>query len=257
MPVEKKQTPNSSKPAKRPSWRDKLNQPKTGWEKAKPIVLGLGIPVAIAIVLIVVAVIIFRPGPSIDMELYTEPKRDSSIPADSEAAQKQTIGIAAGNQSTAIQASGTSTMQTAPASSTRTTITPDSSVISAVDTTASRQNSEKRLAEEVEKMRNIYRDRRKSLMNEAVSFLRGTHSEKGIKAKAANYRELATKIREEISKFPKPASDAETKLWDAQKEELNKTADYCNTLADRISGTQGDGRKMKVAANQLETQGAP
>lgn len=133
----------------------------------------------------------------------------------------------------------------------------DSSVVTTIDIEATNREIEKQLNEEIERMREQYHSNREGLMRDAVSFLRGNHSERGVKSKAANFRKLADKLRQDIEDFPKASSDGEAKLWAAQIEELEKSASYCNQLADRISATQASERKMKIAASQLESQGAP
>jgi len=136
--------------------------------------------------------------------------------------------------------------------------TPESTVVMTVDTSATRERAEKRLAEEIQKMRDMYHEKRTALLNEAVGFLNGSnHSERAVKAKAANFRALGDKLLEDIDKFGKPSSEAEGKLWDAQKEELRKSASFCHSLADRISATQADPRRMKITASQLQAAGAP
>ncbi len=232
--------------------------PKTGWEKARPIVFGVGIPVIAVIILIFVAVKLFSPPKSIvddDVFIKSESRKGQIVTYGASDSSKQ-VGISTPPQlaaSMSDSAGSTAVMGTDTAQRTEELLT--DSTVRVIDTAATRELREKKLNEEIEQMRNSYRERRQAIINEAVSYLRGTHSERAIKAKAANFRKLADDLRAKVDEFPETNSEYEKALWDAQKEELYKTADFIGRIADNISSTRGEERKMKITASSIESMG--
>lgn len=258
--------PGKRKPIPRPG-----AEPKTGWQKARPYVFGVGVPAIAAVVVIVISLIIFRPSPSLVEDVYIKKTEIETVPVEPVKGKKSSVETVqpissspavysdAGDTSSRLALAGTvNTMAGTSNTATIQTIeTQDTSVLSVIDTAGTRRMVEEQLQKEIETMRNTYHSKRQGLLNDAVSFLRGRHSERGVRAKAANFRKLAESLQKSLSDFPQPSSDAERKLWDAQKEEMQTSIDFCRMLADRISATQGVERKMRIAANQLEAQGAP
>ncbi len=239
-------------------------RPATGWQKAKPYVLGIGVPVLVLALFIWGATSLFKSAaksPVGSGELIaTEPDLGVGLVVErpsgggEEVVQPLEVASAAAAVETASTAAAPSTPAPGAAGAVE---EPSESLVNVVDTAETRRRAQQRLQEEIDKMRQMYHERRQALLNEAVGFLRGTHSERGVRAKAANFRKLADQLLQKIDEFPEPSSEAEAKLWDAQKEELRKTADFLNYIANTISATRADRRRMRIAASRLEAEGAP
>jgi len=233
--------------------------PKTGWDKARPIVFSIAIPVAAIIILIFVAVKLFSPPKSIvDNDVYVKNEKiNGQIVTYGTSDSSKQVGITTTSQLAVSMSDseGSAMVSTADTTQISGELRTDST-IQVIDTAATRELREKKLNEEIEQMRNSYRERRQAIINEAVSYLRGTHSERAVKAKATNFRKLADDLRAKVSEFPETESEYEKALWDAQKEELYKTADFIDGIANTISSTRGEERKMKIAASSIESMGA-
>ena len=71
---------------------------------------------------------------------------------------------------------------------------------------------------------------------------------------AKAYEDLASKIEADVEKFPEPKTEAQGRLWDAQKEELRKTAKLARDIALIIRQTKGEKRRMRQAAENLRSR---
>ena len=251
---------------RKPIPRSAETEEKTGWAKAKPLVLGIGIPAVIIIGLIIGVSSLFRSSYR-GAEVYIETEPDLSVlekaennkpPQPTEHPQEvsATNPVADRNvvQSSGETVQSVSGENVARASSSQVADTQQAAVI---DSEAVKAEIEKRVKEEIAKIRDFYHGKRRSLRDEAVAFLRARHSQKGVKMKAANFRKLADQLLKDIEKFGEPSSEAEGKIWEAQKEELRKSANYCRNLASQIEMTGGNERKMKITATNLENQQVP
>ncbi len=234
-----------------------------GWEKIKPKVLGIGITLIIVIGIIVGVSFIFHSSyRGADVYIEREPDLSSletnkkgKTPPAKKTSERVTNPVTPATNENAGDTFYAQKNTTAVAAG---TLSADTTTTAAViDSEALRKEIEKRVQAEIKKQAEFYHNKRQSLRDEAVAFLRAKHSQRGVKMKAANYRKLAQKLLEDIKKFGEPSSEAEGKIWEAQKDELRKSADYCNDLANRIEMTGGIERKMRITASQLETEEAP
>ncbi len=245
------------------------DKPKTGWEKAKPYVLGIGIPVLAVVAIIVLAMTLFSQRIHEPAEVVVETELPPVTPMTStQTASSQSTG---GNQ-TAGQPQQATTPPPAPVSTAETVAEttaypetaqaqpsqqPSDSAVMVLDTAKAHELEMKKVQEEIQQMRQQYHENRVRLLQEAVRFLRGRHTQRAVKAKGANFKKLAEQLRQKISDFPQPSSEYEKMLWDAQKEELAKTADFLEKIGNRVAATNGVERKMRATANALESEGAP
>jgi len=239
---------------------ERFQKEKTGWDKAKPYVFGIGIPVVVIIIMTITIVSIFKPSSDENVQdtstptgwISTQPHSTNSHNAKSKPVNKPSAypDNSSNRADTADNIANTTSEST-------TTIEPSDSTLSVIDTSALRELQEQNIREEIDKMREQYHNNRVSLLNEALSFLRGKHSQRGVKSKASNFKKLGDNLLKKIDEFPQSSSDAEKKLWDAQKDELRRTASFLDKIATRISATNGETRKMRMAASTLESEGAP
>ncbi|MCD6532270.1 hypothetical protein J7K99_07490 [bacterium] len=244
-------------------------KPKTGWEKAKPYVLGIGIPVLLAGVIVILAMTLFSQRIHEPAEVVVETELPPVTPiTPTQMASSQSTG---GNQ-TAGQTQQTPTPPPTPVSTgetaaetaasagtaqTQPSQQASDSAVMVLDTAKVRELEMKKVQEEIVQMRQQYHENRVKLLQEAVRFLRGQHTQRAVKAKGANFKKLAEQLRQKINEFPQPSSEYEKMLWDAQKEELAKTADFLEKIGNRVAATNGVERKMRATANALESEGAP
>ncbi|RKZ34717.1 hypothetical protein DRQ33_01575, partial [bacterium] len=223
--------------------RTRFERPKTKWEKAKPYVLGIGIPVVVILIIVILAVTLFSQKIHSDVKVTLQTDR---IPLEPMEMETPTVGQKSSSQQSApVQTTytttntvSTGTVDVGQQTATGETLSVDTagiesteSTITVVDTAATRKLREQKLKQEIEKMRKQYHDNRVALLNEAVRFLQGNHTKQVVKAKASNFAELADKLREKVKEFPEPASVYEERFWDAQKNELLKTADFLDKIA--------------------------
>lgn len=132
------------------------------------------------------------------------------------------------------------------------TTTAQSGTIAVVDTVKTRQLMEAKLQEEMSNIHNLYMDRRRALLNEAVAYLRGNHTQRAVQAKAQNFSNLASELEKKINEFPKPTSEFEAKLHEYQKQELRKTIDFLNRIARAMIPVAGDQTREKRTAAMME-----
>jgi len=244
---------------------ERLKKEKTKWEKARPYVLGIGIPAVIILALAIGLTIAFKPTQEEDIQDTSTPTGWIVTPSTGENKQApkpkpvttQTPTYSTNSANTNANETLSIPPETASISSSATDTVKSDSVISVIDTAATRKLQEKKLQEEIDKMRQQYHNNRVALLNEAVNFLHGNHSQRAVKAKASNFKKLGDDLLKKIDEFPQPSSDAEEKLWDAQKEELRKTASFLKDIATKVSATNGETRKMRMTANLLQSEGAP
>ena len=242
-------------------------KPKTGWEKAKPYVLGIGIPVLLAGVIVILAMTLFSQRIHEPAEVVVETELPPVTPITStQMASSQSTG---GNQTTGqTQQTTTPPPVSAAETSAETAVSAETvqaqpsqqasdSTVMVLDTAKVRELEMKKVQEEIAQMRQQYHENRVRLLQEAVTFLRGRHTQRAVKAKGANFKKLAEQLRQKINEFPQPSSEYEKMLWDAQKEELAKTADFLEKIGNRVAATNGVERKMRATANALESEGAP
>ncbi|MCD6531743.1 hypothetical protein J7K99_04815 [bacterium] len=242
-------------------------KPKTGWEKAKPYVLGIGIPVLLAGVIVILAMTLFSQRIHEPAEVVVETELPPVTPITStQMASSQSTGgnqTAGQTQQTTIPppVSATETIAETTASAETVQAQPSQqasdSTVMVLDTAKVRELELKKVQEEIAQMRQQYHENRVRLLQEAVTFLRGQHTQRAVKAKGANFKKLAEQLRQKINEFPQPSSEYEKMLWDAQKEELAKTADFLEKIGNRVAATNGVERKMRATANALESEGAP
>jgi len=126
--------------------------------------------------------------------------------------------------------------------------------VTLIDTARLRELEEKRLEFEIDSIRSFYGSRRKALIERAISFLERSQTIQLAIGMAKAYEDLASKIEADVEKFPEPKTEAQGRLWDAQKEELRKTAKLARDIALIIRQTKGEKRRMRQAAENLRSR---
>ena len=126
--------------------------------------------------------------------------------------------------------------------------------VTLIDTARLRELEEKRLEFEIDSLRSFYGSRRKELIGRAISFLERSQTIQLAIGMAKAYEDLASKIEADVEKFPEPKTEAQGRLWDAQKEELRKTAKLARDIALIIRQTKGEKRRMRQAAENLRSR---